>query len=73
MIADQLARSELSRVMALDPGTYTFQVRDDKGAPVGTVNEVKVEVGKRYVIVVMGDQTTALLGLAVLEAKPPTK
>lgn len=73
VIADQLGRSELSRVMALDPGSYTFLVRDDKGGSIGTTSEVKVEAGKRYVIVIMGEKDTTLIGVAVVEARPQAK
>jgi hypothetical protein len=73
VIASQLARSELSRVMALDPGSYTFLAHDDKGAPLGATSEVKVEAGKRYVIVIMGEKDTTLVGVVVVEAATQAK
>jgi hypothetical protein len=73
VVADQVARSELSRITTLDPGTYTFVAQDDKGAPVASTTAVQVERGKRYLIVIMGNKDTTLMTVVTLEAKPQAK
>ena len=69
-LIDAITFGNLSSVVKLDPGSYSFLARNSaNGSVIGTTKEVKVEAGKRYVVTIMSDNNALLMSVVVIEIK----